>query len=237
MYIINYKNLMSGYNRGLSISSNAGCHCGFPEYDCEGYFIGCAKLIPNYDYKGKMENEQQVREYVRNYYVNTLSKLEPQNVYDDLKYDCLVTFDDGEFSHGYLVSAWLELFLEVEVPCVKDDILYVKEIKDNKPKWVMDILEDEIKKTIDNMKGFNSVRALYLFKQSEELERMADELETNISNDKSLSSEQVYNLSDRVNGYRQEAHFRRCDADMAEDAWRERRHKLTEEAKKKSKKK
>ena len=86
------------------------------------------------------------------------------------------------------------------------------------------------------MKGFNSVRALYLFNQGEELERMADELEDRVLNDKSLSKEQVYKLSDRAYSYRQTACFRRCDADMAEDAWRERRHKLAEQAKKRRKK-
>ena len=44
----------------------------------------------------------------------------------------------------------------------------------------MDILEDEIKKTIENMKGFNSVKALYLFEQGEKLEQRADELENRI---------------------------------------------------------
>lgn len=87
------------------------------------------------------------------------------------------------------------------------------------------------------MKGFNSIRALYLFEQGEELEREADKLEDRILNDKSLSKEKVYRLSDRANGYRQAACFRRCDADMAEDAWRERRYKLMEEIKKKQRKK
>ena len=55
-------------------------------------------------------------------------------------------------------------------------------------------------------------------------------------NDKSLSKEQIYKLSDSAYSYRQRACFRRCDADMAEDAWRERRHKLAEQAKKRRKK-
>ena len=100
----------------------------------------------------------------------------------------------------------------------------------------MDILEDEIKKTIDNMKGFNSVRALYLFGQGEKLERRADELENRVLNDKTLSKEQVYKLSDTANGCRQGACFRKCDADMAEDEWRGRRKKLIEESKNRKRK-
>ena len=53
-----------------------------------------------------------------------------------------------------------------------------------------------------------------------------ENLAENILNDKSLSKELVYRLSDRACDYRQGACYRRCDADMAEDAWRDRRDKL-----------
>ena len=233
MYIINYKKLDEGYNTGLSISRST--KEGYYSY-LSDKFKKCKYLIPERDFEGKVESEEQIREYIRNYYVNVLSKLDPRKVYDELEFYRLVTFDDGEFSHGYIVSAWFELFLDVKVPCV-NNVEFYKKLIDVKPRWVIDVLEEEIKKTIDNMRGFNSVRALYLFHQGEELERMADELENRVLNDKSLSQEQVYKLSDTTNGYRQGACYRRCDADMAEDAWRERRHKLIEESKKKSRKK
>lgn len=234
MYIINYKGLDKGYNTGLSISRNV--KEGYYSY-LSDEFKKCKYLIPERDFEGKVESEEQIREYIRSYYINVLSKLDPKEVYDELGFYRLVTFDDGEFSHGYIVSAWFELFLDVKVPCVNKNELYNRNLKDIKPRWVIDVLEEEIKKTIDNMRGFNSVRALYLFHQGEELERMADELENRVLDDKSLSQEQVYKLSDTANGYRQCACFRRCDADMAEDAWRERRYKLIEESKKRSRKK
>lgn len=236
MYIINYKDLKRGYNRNISISKKATDYCSFPEFGYTGYFFPCEYLMPDREFEGRIENEEQIREYIRYYYVDILSKLDPEKVYRKLEWDNLVTFDDGEFSHGYIVSAWLELYLDVNVPYVKENGVYVK-LKDTKPWWVMDILEDEIKKTIDNMKGFNSVRALYLFEQGEALERKADELEERLLNDKSLTREQIYKLSDTANGYRQSACFRRCDADMAEDEWKERRLKLIEESNSKSKKK
>lgn len=70
------------------------------------------------------------------------------------------------------------------------------------------------------MKGFNSVRALYLFEQSERLEQRADEMEERMLNDNSLTRKQIYQFSDTVNGYRQGACYRRYDADIAEDEWR-----------------
>lgn len=229
MYIINYKYDKERYYRGVAISKVPANI----EYESDD-MRQCVGLIPDRNFEGKIESEEKIREYIRYYYVNVLSKLEPESVYNDLKYDGLVTFDDGEFSHGYIVSAWFELYLGTKECCVNKVEVY-KKLVDIKPKWTMDILEDEIKKTIDNMRGFNSVRALYLFNQSEELERKADELEYRILNDKTLTREQVYKLSDAANGFRQGACYKRCDADMAEDAWRERRLKLIEHSKKRKK--
>lgn len=236
MYIINYKEYDDGYYSGVFISStekNIDV-----SYDIsDDYVRKYVKLIPEKEFKGRIDGEKKIREYIRYYYVNVLSKLDPERVYKELERDSLITFGDGEFSHGYIVAAWFELYLGVEVNCINCSELYLNKLKDIKPRWTMDILEDEIKKTIDNMRGFNSVRALYLFDQSEKLERRADELDGRILNDKTLTQEQLYKLSDTANGFRQGACYKRCDADMAEDAWRERRYKLIEESKKKQKRK
>ena len=58
-----------------------------------------------------------------------------------------------------------------------------------------------------NMRGFKSLRALYLFEKGEKLEAKADELE-----------EKTGKCYD---DYRQAACFLRCDADMAEHEYRE----------------
>ena len=236
MYIINYKNYDSEYYSGISISkcikNNEIDYSIIDDEDAYKYVA----LIPDRNFEGKIESEEKIREYIKYYYINVLSKLDPEKIYKDLEWDRLVTFDNGEFSHGYIVAAWFELFLGAQVKCVNDGNLYVNDLKDVKPKWTVDILEDEIKKTIDNMKGFNSVRALYLFEQGEKLEQRADELEDRILNDKSLTRKQIYELSETMDGFRQGACFRRCDADMAEDEWRERRHKLIEKAKNRQRK-
>lgn len=231
MYIINYKELNCSLNSCLAISK-IGKTTDIKLYnEIEKY----EQLIPDRNFEGEIESEDKIREYIRYYYVNVLSKLDPYKVYIDSQWRNLVVFDDGKFSHGHILSAWFELFLNVKVPFVKETGVYVK-LKDTKPRWTVDILEDEIKKTVDNMKGFNSIRALYLFEQGEQLERKADELEERILNDKSLTKEQIYKLSDTENSYRQFACFGRCDADMAEDAWKERRKRLIQNAKRRKKK-
>lgn len=107
-------------------------------------------LIPDRCFEGKMDCEKEIREYIKYYYVNVLSELDPEKVYKDLEWDRLVTFDEGEFSHGYIVAAWFELFLGIKVKCINDSNLYINDLKDVKPKWTIDILEDEIKKIVDN---------------------------------------------------------------------------------------
>ena len=70
-----------------------------------------------------------------------------------------------------------------------------------------------------NMRGFKSLRALYLFEKGENLEEKANELEKKTG--------KCYD------SYRQAACFLRCDADMVEDEYREleTQKKLTKERK------
>ena len=114
MYIINYRNFdENDYYTGVAISK---VH---PKIEYETDDMGkYGVLIPDRNFDGKIDNEDKIREYIRYYYTSILSKLNPEKVYKDLEYDRLVTFDDGEFSHGYIVAAWFELFLGVQVKCV-----------------------------------------------------------------------------------------------------------------------
>ena len=72
--------------------------------------------------------------------------------------------------------------------------------------YIKDYLEDAMRLN-RNMRGFKSLRALYLFEKGEKLEAKADELE-----------EKTGKCYD---DYRQMACFLRCDADMAEAEYRE----------------
>ena len=76
----------------------------------------------------------------------------------------------------------------------------------DRPEYIKDYLEDAMRLN-RNMRGFKSLRALYLFEKGEKLEAKADELE-----------EKTGKCYD---DYRQMACFLRCDADMAEAEYRE----------------
>ena len=67
------------------------------------------------------------------------------------------------------------------------------------------------------MRGFKSLRALYLFHKSEKLETLANKLE-----EKTGKS---------YDDYRQAACYLRCDADMAEDEYREKKRLIKKKIK------
>jgi len=56
-------------------------------------------------------------EYEKLYIQNTLSKLDAQEIYDRLKNNVLLCWEDpGEFCHRRIVAAWIKEKLEIEVP-------------------------------------------------------------------------------------------------------------------------
>lgn len=154
---------------------------------------------------GVVSLEENNKYYIEEYWKQVLSKLDPEKTYSDLDYNILLCYEDNmEFCHRHIVAAWFELLLDIEVPEVKIINDKIEEV--DRPTYIKDYLEEVIKKD-KNMRGFKSLRALYLFEKSERLENLANKLE-----------EQTGKSYD---DYRQEACYLRCDADMAEDEYRE----------------
>ena len=56
-------------------------------------------------------------QYEKQYRERTLSKLDPQKIYDTLKGQVLLCWENpGEFCHRRIVAAWIEENLGIEVP-------------------------------------------------------------------------------------------------------------------------
>ena len=170
------------------------------------------KLAPKYyfykkwqDNIGKISEEENNRYYVQEYWNQVLSKLDPEKVFRDLDYSVLLCYEPNtEFCHRHIVAAWFEILLGVKVPELKAKDYQIEET--DRPEYIKEYLEDAMRLN-RNMRGFKSLRALYLFEKGEKLEAKADELE-----------EKTGKCYD---DYRQTACFLRCDADMAEDEYRE----------------
>lgn len=201
-----YKNINTDLYKTYSISGDAGKSIG---YTGECY----SKLAPKLSFwKTWHENIENIDEeennkyYIEEYYEQILSVLDPNEVYDELNYSILLCYEDeNEFCHRHIVAEWLNLLLDVDIPEIKITENGIEEVE--RPQYIREHLEDVIKKD-KNMRGFNSLRAAYLFEQSEKLEQNANRLEE---------------LGKKCDDYRQLACYLRCDADEAEALYKKKR--------------
>ena len=196
-----YKDWQSDKYRTYSISGNRG-------KDANYQGMCYSKLAPKLSFWkiwhkniGLVSEEYNNRYYVQEYWNQVLSKLDPLQVYRELDNSTLLCYESNtEFGHRHIVAAWFEILLDVKVPEHRAKDYQIEEIE--RPEYIKQYLEDAMKFN-RNMRGFNSLRALYLFEKGEKLEAKADELEEKTG--------YCYDY------YRQEACFLRCDADMAEE--------------------
>ena len=192
-----YKNYNSNIYKTFDISNNN------VNYN-ENYY---SKLTPKSSFLevyhnniGIISEEENNKYYIEQYYKEVLSKLSVEEVYKELDSSILLCCENNmELCNRHIVAEWIQILLDINVPEVSVDGMQIKPLK--RPEYIRYFLEEIMKKNT-NMKGFNSLRAVYLFDQSERLEQKTDELERKTG--KSLDS------------YRQAACYLRCDADEAE---------------------
>lgn len=199
MFTSSYKNFNTDLYSKCSISGDKGKMVG---YDGNCY----PKLAPKkefwkkwHDNIGKISEEENNKYYIEEYYKEVLSKLDPMEVYDELEFTTLLCYEEPtEFCHRHIVAEWINLLLEIDVLEIKLTEKGAKFIR--RPDYIREQLETVMKNN-KNMHGFNSLRAVYLFDDSEKYEQKANELE------------EKGKCGDK---YRQIACFLRCDADEAE---------------------
>lgn len=195
IYTSNYKNIDTKLYKVVSISSDYGLKANYGG-KC------CYKLVPKYSIWELWEKNQYLtideiyNYYIELYYKVVLSKLKVEEVFKDLDNNILLCYgNNNDFSNRHIIAAWLELFLDIDIPEIENGKIV------NRGKIYQEIkriLENIIKQNI-NMHGFNCIRAAYLFEQSEELEEKARKIK-----------------GPNSCVYQQEACYLRCDADEAE---------------------
>lgn len=198
-----HNNWQSDKYTTYAISGNRG-----RDVDYHGYCY--PKLAPKLSFWkiwhnniGKIPEEENNKYYVQEYWNQVLSKLDPQQVYRELDNSILLCYEaNTEFCHRHIVAAWFEILLGKTVPEVKAKDYQIEEV--DRPEYIKEYLEDAMRFN-RNMRGFKSLRALYLFEKGEKLELLADELEAK--------------TGECYDNYRQHACFLRCDADMAEEEY------------------
>ena len=138
--------------------------------------------------------------FIREYFKEVLFRLDPEKVYNDLRYEVVLCAEENEIQ-GHIVAGWLSLLLGALVADGRAEDYYVE--RSERPSYIKDELERIMKEEME-MYNFHSVKAAYLYKQSELLEDKADLVEK---------------MGGCGDGYRQGACYLRCDADMAEDEY------------------
>lgn len=204
-----YNDFKSDKYSVYSISGNRGGDAG---YNGKCYSALAPKIGFWREWEENIKNrsfEENTKFYIREYWDQVLSKLDPETVYRELDNSILLCYEPNtEFCHRHIVAAWFELLLEVNVSEVVADGYQIEEV--SKPGYVKEYLEEIIRTSV-NMRGFKSLRAWYLFEKSEKIEAMARELEE--------KKDECY---DDYSDYKRTACFLRCEADMAEDEYYER---------------
>ena len=156
------------------------------------------------DYKEMSYSE--IEEYIKRYYLEVLSKLDPEKIYEKIRYTILVSDERTDsLAKRHIVSEWLRLYIGDKISESYYDEEKQELVKLKRPDFIRVTLEKIIRSSIENMRGFKSLRALYFFEKGEKLEQLANELE-------GKTDKYGYDSFD----YRQEACYYRCDADEAE---------------------
>lgn len=74
------------------------------------------KLAPKYWFFKKYKEDHDEEFYIKHYYLEVLSKLDPQKVYEELDGKILLCYEkETDFCHRFLVADWLEQKLGIKV--------------------------------------------------------------------------------------------------------------------------
>lgn len=198
-----YKNYNYKYN-AVSISGNRGKDAGYSGncYPALAPKLSFWKIW--HDNIGKISEEENNKYYIEEYYKQVLSKMDPEEVYNELIDSVLLCYENNmEFCHRHIVAAWFELYLGIIVPEIKTNGNKISRVE--RPKYIKEYLYNIIKEN-RKMYGFKSLRAVYLFEKSEALEEKAE-----------LIKEKDYS---KYEDYMTIACYYRCDADNAEEKYR-----------------
>lgn len=168
---------------GISISGDRGKQVNFT-----GRCI--PMLAPKYgfwkiwhDNIGKISEEENTKYYMREYFKQVLSKLDPQEVYDLIPDESILLCyeDNDKFCHRFLFCFWLELFLGVRTSEVYENPIRETLRKLDRPEYLKDMFEEIIKEEYD-MPGFETIKEAYEYnkkyniKEIKEKRRYKEEL-------------------------------------------------------------
>lgn len=142
----NYQNCVT--ENGISISGDGGKKANF-----NGPSI--SKLAPKKEFWkvwhnniGKIPEEENTRYYVREYYKQVLSKLDPEDVLKMIPDgSILLCYEDhDDFCHRHIFAYWMELLLGISTSEVIENPRRETVTRVSRPTYLKDMLEEEMKR-------------------------------------------------------------------------------------------
>lgn len=97
--------------------------------------------------RGQVDEIDNNKYYINEFYNQILKKLDPKKVYDELDGSILLCYEESnEFCHRHIVAAWFEIMLGVTIYEVKheNDELLIS----SKPKYIKKYLQELINRDL-----------------------------------------------------------------------------------------
>lgn len=214
-----YKNWQSDKFLTYSISGDRGKNIG---YKGEVFNLLAPKLSfwkVWHENIGNISLEENNKYYIEEYYKQVLKDLDPEEIYKQLDNSVLLCYEENnKFCHRHIVAAWLEILLGIKVyekKAIDWDIEVVE-----RPSYIKKYLADIMVKNLD-MRGFNSLRALYLFTKSEKYEQEALRIKEIFGNHVCYIDDFTGRKVKAYDGYVKEACVLRCVALDVEQQYNE----------------
>jgi len=143
IYTGNYKNCNTQLLKTYSISKDKGLGASYSGPCIE-------KLAPKEDFFrtwknniGKLDDLENNKHYIIEYYNQILKKLNPEEVYKKINNSILLCYEENnEFCHRHIVSAWLEYYLNIKSYEIK--VENEKLVILDRPTYIKDYLLDVI---------------------------------------------------------------------------------------------
>ncbi len=108
---------------------------------------------------GEISEEENNKYYVREYWNQVLSKLDPEEIYKELDNSVLLCYEPNtDFCHRHIIASWFEIFLGIKIPEVKSDGDRIEEV--TVPEYIKRYLEEPIQLASDTQKT-NCLRKAY----------------------------------------------------------------------------
>lgn len=125
------------------------------------------------DFESVEESYEKIEQYIKEYYEEVLSKLDPEDIFHKLEGSYLTSDERSHsLSKRNIFCEWIKLYTDKDINEISIDE-NGNIVRQERTKYIRELLEKVIKESIKDMKGFETLRGFYLYEKSERFESVA----------------------------------------------------------------